>query len=76
MRVGNVPFACDGASRLPRLLLLFLLDALLLLLNAGVEPEACARDLIWICEHWDRVEEANALRFRFRPVSAEQMRLF
>jgi hypothetical protein len=46
------------------------------LFNAGIETEACARELVWICEHWDRVEEANALRFRFRPSSAEQMRLF
>ncbi len=46
------------------------------LFHAGVESEACARELVWICEHWDRVEEANALRFRFQPVSAEQMRLF
>ena len=46
------------------------------LFNAGLETEACARELVWICEHWDRVEEANALRFRYQPVSAEQMRLF
>jgi hypothetical protein len=46
------------------------------LFRAGIETEACARELVWICEHWDRVEEANALRFRFQPVSAEQMRLF
>jgi hypothetical protein len=46
------------------------------LFNAGIETEACARELVWICEHWDRVEEANALRFQFRPSSAEQMRLF
>ncbi len=46
------------------------------LFNAGIETEACARELVWICEHWDRVEEANALRFRFQPVSPEQMRLF
>jgi hypothetical protein len=46
------------------------------LFNAGIETEACARELVWICEHWDRVQEANELRFRFQPVSAEQMRLF
>jgi hypothetical protein len=46
------------------------------LFNAGIETEACARELVWICEHWDHVEEANELRFRFQPVSAEQMRLF
>lgn len=46
------------------------------LFNAGIETEACARELVWICEHWERVEEANELRFRCQPVSAEQMRLF
>jgi hypothetical protein len=46
------------------------------LFRAGIETEACARELVWICEHWDRVDEANALRFRFRPASPEQMRLF
>jgi len=46
------------------------------LLNAGVEPEACARDLAWICDHWDRVEEANTLRFRSGPAPAQQLRLF
>lgn len=46
------------------------------LFSAGIESGACARELVWICEHWDRVEEANALRFRFHPDSAEQMRLF
>jgi hypothetical protein len=46
------------------------------LFNAGIETEACARELVWICEHWDLVEEANLLRFRFHPELAEQMRLF
>ena len=46
------------------------------LFNAGIETEACARELVWICEHWDRVDEANTLRFRFHPASAEQLRLF
>jgi hypothetical protein len=46
------------------------------LFSAGIESGTCARELVWICERWDRVEEANALRFRFHPDSAEQMRLF
>jgi hypothetical protein len=46
------------------------------LLNTGVEPEACARELVWICEHWDRIDEANALRFRCGPSPTEQLRLF
>lgn len=46
------------------------------LFQAGIDTEACARELVWICEHWDRVEEANALRFRFHPATAEQLRLF
>jgi hypothetical protein len=46
------------------------------LLNAGVEVESCARDLAWICDHWDRVEEANGLRFRSGPAPAHQLRLF
>lgn len=46
------------------------------LLNTGVEPEFCARELVWICEHWDRQDEANALRFHFGPAPSEQLRLF
>ena len=46
------------------------------LLDAVVEPDACARELSWICEHWDRVEEANALRFNYGSVTGEQLKLF
>jgi TIR domain len=46
------------------------------LLNSGVEPESCARELVWICEQWDRLEEANALRFHIGPSPAIQLRLF
>src|SRR5256885_9789285 len=35
------------------------------LLDEVVEPEGCARELTWICEHWDRVAEADALRFSY-----------
>ncbi len=51
-------------------------DALLRLLDAGAEPEACARDLIWICEHWGRIEEANALRVHLSASPMQQLRLF
>ena len=46
------------------------------LLDAVVEPDACARELTWICEHWDRVEEANALRFNYGSPGGEQLALF
>jgi len=46
------------------------------LLNAGADGESCARDLIWICERWDRLEEANTLRFHLGPSPTEQLRLF
>jgi hypothetical protein len=51
-------------------------DLYYLLLHAGAEPEACARDLVWICERWDRLEEANTLRFHLGPSPSEQLRLF
>jgi hypothetical protein len=51
-------------------------DVFYQLLHSGVEPEACARELVWICEHWDRQDEANALRFHFGPSPSEQLRLF
>jgi pentatricopeptide repeat protein len=46
------------------------------LLSSGVEKESCARDLIWICEHWERLDEANALRFHIGPSPSEQLLLF
>jgi hypothetical protein len=46
------------------------------LLNSGVAPENCARELTWICLHWDRVEEANSLRFHYGPQPSEQLSLF
>jgi hypothetical protein len=51
-------------------------EVLYQLLNAGVEPASCARELVRICEHWDRQGEANALRFNFGPAPSEQLRLF
>jgi hypothetical protein len=46
------------------------------LLDAVVEPDECARELTWICEHWDRVEEANVLRFNYGSLGGEQLKLF
>jgi hypothetical protein len=46
------------------------------LLDAVIEPDACARELTWICEHWDRVEEANVLRFNYGSPGGEQLMLF
>jgi hypothetical protein len=46
------------------------------LLDAVVDPDWCARELTWICEHWDRVEEASVLRLNCNPPRAEQLALF
>ena len=46
------------------------------LLDAVVDPDSCARELTWICEPWDRVEEASVLRSNCRPSRAEQLGLF
>lgn len=46
------------------------------LLDTGIEPEFCARELVWICEHWDRLDEAKALRFYSGHSPSEQLRLF
>jgi hypothetical protein len=46
------------------------------LLDAVVDPDSCARELTWICEHWNRLGEANALRFNYGPVGMEQLALF
>ena len=46
------------------------------LLDAVVDPDYCAHELTWICEHWDRVEEASVLRSHYRPARAEQLVLF
>jgi hypothetical protein len=46
------------------------------LLECGVQTEQCARELVWIYEQWDRIEEANSLRFLVGEAPAEQLRLF
>jgi pentatricopeptide repeat protein len=51
-------------------------DALRQLLDSGIEPMACVRDLVWICEHWDRLDEANTFRYRYGPEPTEQLHLF
>jgi hypothetical protein len=44
--------------------------------DAVDEPDNRARELTWICEHWDRVDEANLLRMNYRQAGAEQLLLF
>lgn len=34
------------------------------LLQRNISPRACRQELAWILEHWDRFEEAQALRLR------------
>jgi hypothetical protein len=46
------------------------------LLDAEISPAGCARELTWICEHWGRIEEANALRFYYGPEPSAQLTLF
>jgi hypothetical protein len=46
------------------------------LLDAVDDPDNCARELTWICEHWDRVDEANLLRLNYGRGEAEQLPLF
>ena len=46
------------------------------LLDSWEAMDTCARDLVWICEHWGRLEEANKLRFHFGPSPTEQLHLF
>jgi hypothetical protein len=45
------------------------------LINREVEPEWCARELIWIYEQWDRMEDANRMRFLVTPSPGEQLGL-
>ena len=46
------------------------------LLDAVIDPDGCARELTWICEHWERIEEANVLRYNYGPLGGEQLVLF
>lgn len=29
------------------------------LMNGAIDAETCARELAWICEHWDRIEKPS-----------------
>jgi hypothetical protein len=51
-------------------------EVLYRLLDAVIDPESCARELTWICEHWNRVNEANVLRFNYPSAEARQLMLF
>ena len=51
-------------------------ETLRYLMDHGIESEKSARELVWIYEQWDRIEEANALRFLTGPAPAEQLSLF
>ena len=51
-------------------------ELLYALLDAVIEPDWCARELTWICEHWDCMEEANALRLNYGPTEGVQLMLF
>jgi len=46
------------------------------LLDSDIATADCARELTWICEHWNRLEEAESLRFHYRLPPTEQMSLF
>jgi hypothetical protein len=51
-------------------------EILLELFQGGVEKEQCARELVWIYEQWDRMDEANSLRFLVGDAPSGQLRLF
>jgi hypothetical protein len=42
----------------------------------GVETESCAREMVWICDHWGRYVEASLLRTEYRVPATEQLSLF
>src|SRR2546423_8416814 len=46
------------------------------LLDAVIEPHMCARELAWICDEWNRVEEGNRLRDQCDLPRTRQMHLF
>jgi hypothetical protein len=46
------------------------------LFQRNIETESCARELVWICDHWGRYAEAGALRNHFRLPPSEQLSLF
>jgi len=46
------------------------------LLDTGNSTAECARELSWICEHWNRTDEMESLRYHYRLPPTEQMSLF
>jgi len=46
------------------------------LLDSDVSTADCARELAWICEHWNQLDEAESLRSHYRLPPTEQMSLF
>jgi hypothetical protein len=50
-------------------------EMLIELMETNTETEWCARELIWIYEQWDRMEDANKMRFLVSPLQPEQLGL-
>jgi hypothetical protein len=46
------------------------------LFDIGADPESCARELVWICEHWEWYSDAAELRAHFHLPPSEQLSLF
>ena len=46
------------------------------LLDSDTSTADCAHELSWICEHWNRAEESESLRFHYRLPPTEQLALF
>jgi hypothetical protein len=51
-------------------------ELLYALLDSDISSADCARELSWICEQWNRVEESDSLRFHHRLPPVEQLSLF
>jgi hypothetical protein len=46
------------------------------LLDSDTSTADCAHELSWICEHWNRADESESLRFHYRLPPTEQLSLF
>jgi hypothetical protein len=46
------------------------------LIDSDISTADCARELTWICEHWNQMDEAESLRFHYRLPPTEQLSLF
>jgi hypothetical protein len=51
-------------------------ELLYALLDSDISTADCAHELSWICEHWNRAEESESLRFHYRLPPTEQLSLF